>query len=337
MTTRYWAGIDIGGTKTAVVLSGGPPDILSRSEFSTLVAEGPQQAIEKMIACLKQSLSSLGIDRQALTAIGVSCGSPLDRISGVIQSPPNLSTWVDVPITSILSGEFGVPCRLENDANAGALAEHRFGAGQGTQHMIFLTMGTGLGAGIIANGQLYHGASDLAGEIGHVRLTRSGPVGHNKAGSAEGWASGAGMADYARRMIHAEELKGRPTALKAVDDNGRALTAHDVALAARAGDALASGIILTVGQRLGAIMAILIDILNPEMIVVGGLAMRLGDAILNPARKVVERESLSVAAAACRIVPALLDERIGDLAALGVAMSLEATDEPVCAEPAQSH
>ncbi len=335
--TKYWAGIDIGGTKgTAVVVSDAPPNILARLEFPTQVDLGPQQAIEQIIGGLKQCLSSVGIADRDLNAIGVSCGSPLDRHSGVIQAPPNLRTWIDVPIVSILSGEFGVPCRLENDANAGALAEHRFGAGRGTQHMVFLTMGTGLGAGIIANGQLYHGASDLAGEIGHVRLTRDGPVGHNKAGSAEGWASGAGMADYAGRMIRAAKLKRRSTLLNEVYDGGRALTAHDVADAAKAGDALANHIIRKVGERLGATMAILIDVLNPEMIVVGGLAMRLGDAIMNPARRVVQRESLAVAATACRIVPALLDERIGDMAALGVATSLEVTDDPVFAEPARS-
>jgi glucokinase len=333
MSARYWAGIDIGGTKTAVVLSAEPPQVLTRAEFPTLVAEGPRQTIEKITHSLSQALSSLGTGKHALAGIGISCGSPLDRVSGVIQSPPNLATWVNVPITSILSDEFGVPARLENDANAGALAEFRFGAGQGAQHMVFLTMGTGLGAGIIANGELYHGISDLAGEIGHVRLTRTGPMGHNKAGSAEGWASGAGMADYARKAIRAAAKKGQATTLREFSAPGRPVTAVDIARAAGAGDELARQIIRKVGEKLGETMAILIDVLNPETIVVGGLAMRLGEAILGPARRMVERESLAPSAAACRIVPALLDERIGDLAALCVALSCEADHENVCRTP----
>jgi glucokinase len=337
MKNRYRAGVDIGGTKTAVLLSCEPPEVLSRIEFPTLASQGAEQAIEKIRKSLRQLLSAPGIGAQDLVAIGVSCGSPLDRINGVIQSPPNLSTWVDVPITSILSDEFGVPAGLENDANAGALAEHRFGAGRGTQHMVFLTMGTGLGAGIIANGQLYHGASDLAGEVGHVRLTRTGPVGHNKAGSAEGWASGAGMAEYARTAVAAAERDGRFTTLREFSRDKMALTAHDVARAAQGGDALAKSIIETVGEKLGSVMAILIDILNPEVIVVGGLAMRLGEAILEPARRMVQLESLAPAVSACRIVPAVLDERIGDLAALCVAMNVEVKEEDVFPEPAGSH
>jgi glucokinase len=333
MTKKYWAGVDIGGTKTAVVLSDGPPAVLNRVEFPTLPSDGPEPVLGKIVASLRQAIEPLRAGGQSLAAIGVSCGSPLDRITGVIQSPPNLPTWVDVPITALLSEEFGVPVGLENDANAGAMAEHQFGAGRGTQHMVFLTMGTGLGAGIIANGQLYHGASDLAGEIGHVRLTHTGPVGHNKAGSAEGWASGAGIADRAKSLLTAAARTGQASSLWDFN-GGRPVTARDVAQAAQAGDELARSIIEDAGAKLGAIMAILIDTLNPEAIVVGGLAMRLGDDILQPALRVVQEESLARAAAACRIVPALLGERIGDLAALCVAMNAGGQEEHVCRKPA---
>ncbi len=322
MNNRVWAGVDIGGTKTAVVISSAPPALLSRVEFPTLPAKGPEYAIDLIQKTIHESMASCGVEPESLTAIGVSCGGPLDRVSGVIQTPPNLSTWNDVPIKKILEQEFGVPCGLENDANAGAVAEHRYGAGRGTKNMIFLTMGTGLGSGIIVNGNLYRGASEMGGEIGHLRLTRSGPVGYNKAGSAEGWASGGGMVQVAARVLAASQKRGEISSLAGTGDNARELTARDIAEAAKQGDAVARRIIQMTGKRLGEVLAILVDILNPERIVVGGLAMRLGDSLLGPARKVVKRESLAQAAAACQILPAELGERIGDVAALCVAEGL---------------
>jgi glucokinase len=200
------------------------------------------------------------------------------------------------------------------------VAEHRFGAGQGTQNMVFLTMGTGLGAGIITDGHLYHGANDLAGEVGHIRLTRTGPVGHNKAGSAEGWASGGGIAHWAAQAVARAAKNKQGTRLTKLLQSGKALTARDVGLAAQRGDRIAIGIIQSTGRRLGAVLAILVDLLNPERIVIGGLAMRLGDLLLEPARSVMRREALAPAVASCEIVPAALDERIGDVAALCVAL-----------------
>ena len=189
MGDKIWVGIDVGGTKTAVLLSSRPPEVLGRTEFATRPARGPDHALTSIRKGIHDLLSQQGVDSGAIARLGVSCGGPLDRLRGIIQSPPNLPTWDDVPIKSILEEEFKAECLVENDANAGAVAEHRFGAGQGCQNMVFLTMGTGLGAGLITDGRLYRGTNDLAGEIGHVRLTRTGPVGHNKVGSAEGWAS----------------------------------------------------------------------------------------------------------------------------------------------------
>jgi glucokinase len=312
MSTPVWAGVDIGGTKTAVVISAGPPEVSGRREFPTRPEAGPEQTIQSVVEAIRDLA---GV--QQLAGIGVSCGGPLDSAAGLIQAPPNLSTWVDVPINRILRNEFRVPCALENDANAGAVAEHRFGAGIGTRNMVFLTMGTGLGAGIIADGRLYRGTCDAAGEIGHVRLTRVGPVGYHKAGSVEGWASGGGLAKAAYAAVARAQQRGESTLLKADD-----ITAKDVAEAARAGDRVATRLIRNTGRRLGETLAILVDILNPERIVIGGLAMRMGEALLAPARQVMRREALPASVAVCEVVPAKLDERIGDLAALCVAMGI---------------
>jgi len=319
--TNLWAGIDLGGTKTAVVLSSNPPEVIFRREFPTLPEGGPDPALAAMKAHLSEMLVECGASTKALCGIGVSCGSPQDRHAGVIQAPPNLWTWVDVPIVAILGAEFGCACKMENDANAGAVAEHRFGAGRGVDDMVFLTLGTGLGAGIIANGRLYHGASDYAGEIGHVRLTPDGPVGYHKAGSVEGWASGGGIGRLAESLVAAASRNGERTLLLREVD-GPPLTARDVWTAAQAGDALAARIIHTAGEKLGETLAILADILNPRRIVIGGLALRLGDALLGPARIVMQREALPQTAGVCEVVPAALGERIGDVASLAIAMGL---------------
>jgi len=315
-------GVDIGGTKTAVIASLKPPATIDRIEFPTRPERGAEPALKLIKQGISDLLSRRRLKRTAIRAIGVSCGGPLDRIRGVIQAPPNLSTWVDIPIKAILEAEFETRCQVENDANAGAVAEHRFGAGRGCRNMIFITMGTGFGAGIITDGRLYHGANDMAGEIGHVRLTRSGPIGYYKAGSVEGWISGGGIAQVAEMAVAAGRRRGERTVLAEQLRRGKPITARDVALAAQNGDVVASLIIHSTGRRLGQVLAMLVDILNPERIVIGGLAMRLGDALLCPARNVIQREALAPSAATCEVVPAALDERIGDVAALCVAMGL---------------
>jgi glucokinase len=321
-TNKTWIGVDIGGTKTAIVLSTAPPVMQARIEFATLPEQGPERAIELIKQSIHRIIDTSRVDHGSLGEIGVSCGGPLDQAAGVIQAPPNLATWVDVPITSILSREFGLACRMENDANAGAVAEHRYGAGQGTRHMIFLTMGTGFGAGVIADGHLLSGARGQAGEIGHVRLTASGPVGYNKAGSVEGWVSGGGMAQVARLAVEAAIAGGETTILAAKQRASGVLTAKDVADAANNGDALAQRIIYDTGDRLGEALAILVDLFNPERIVIGGLAMRLGERLLAPARRSLAREALPASAEICQVVPAALGEKIGDVAAICIAMGL---------------
>jgi glucokinase len=310
---KVYLGVDVGGTKTAVILSARPPEALARIEFATLPDQGPERVLQLMVESARSLLAQHGL---GVKAVGVSCGSPLDRVKGIIQAPPNLATWVDVPIRSLLEEAFDAPCQVENDANAGAVAEHRFGAGVGTDHMVFLTLGTGLGAGIIANGSLYLGAQGDAGEIGHVRLSPTGPVGYHKAGSVEGWSSGGGIAQLATRVL---ARPGRSSRLRAVEN----VTARDVGIAAQAGDAVARSILRRSGERLGQTLAMLIDVLNPQRIVLGGLAWRMGEPFMAPMRRVMEREALPQTLRACEVVPAALGEKIGDVAAMCVAMGLE--------------
>src|SRR5882757_8804746 len=258
---KIYLGVDVGGTKTAVVVSSQPPETLGRIEFATLPEQGPERALRLIVESARSLLAEHGLAGKAIAGIGVSCGSPLDRVQGIIQAPPNLPTWVDVPIRELLEGEFQVACRVENDANAGAVAEHRFGAGVGVEHMLFLTLGTGLGAGIIAAGRLYLGANGDAGEIGHVRLSATGPVGYHKAGSIEGWSSGGGIAQLAARVLAQAKRRGERSVLPA-----EGATARDVGIAAHGGDAVALRILRQSGRRLGQALAMLMDVLNPQRI-----------------------------------------------------------------------
>jgi glucokinase len=319
---KVFLGVDVGGTKTAVILSARPPEALGRIEFATSPELGPERALQLIVESARSLLTQHGLGVQA---IGVSCGSPLDRVKGVIQAPPNLPSWVDVDIRTFLEAAFDAPCQVENDANAGAVAEHRFGAGMGTDHMVFLTLGTGLGAGIIANGSLYLGAGGDAGEIGHVRLSPTGPVGYHKAGSIEGWSSGGGLAQLAALMLARTRRASR---LRAVEN----VTARDVGLAAQAGDAVARSILRRSGERLGQTLAMLIDVLNPQRIVLGGLAWRMGEPFMAPMRRVMEREALPQTLRACEVVPAALGEKIGDVAAMCVAMGLEGKGQSLAGE-----
>ncbi|GAA3762202.1 ROK family protein [Terriglobus aquaticus] len=309
-------GVDIGGTKTAVVLCAEAPHVLWRKEFPTKPELGWEQAMDKVITLIREALIETS---QKPRRIGVSCGGPLDRETGTIQSPPNLPTWDRVPVKQILESNFKVLCTVENDANAGAVAEHQFGAGRGCRHIVFLTLGTGLGAGLVLNGRIFRGANGMAGELGHVRLTEHGPNGHGKAGSVEGWASGAGIAIQGAETVRAATAAGEQTSLASGLET---LSARDVGQALSAGDRVARRIVQQAGERLGEALAILVDIINPERIVIGGIAVRLGEELLEPARRRMHEEALPEAAAVCSVVPAELGEQIGDMAAIGVAMGL---------------
>lgn len=313
----YLAGVDIGGTKCAVALAErgvDRPRLLGGRRFAT--PHTPAAALAHAVDTLEALCAERGVRP---SAIGVSCGGPLDSQGGLILSPPNLPGWDAVDVLSPLRDRFGAPAALVNDANACALAEWRWGAGQGYRHLIFLTFGTGMGAGLILNGQLYSGAGDMAGEVGHVRLAAWGPAGYGKLGSFEGFCSGGGIAQIARRLAEAEHQMGRRPAL-CPDPAGRAeLSAERVGAAARSGDPLALRVYTIVATRLGQGLAILIDVLNPECVVIGSIYARQQALIEPELRRVLAAECLPQTLASVTIVPAGLGEQVGDFAALAVA------------------
>ncbi|HNQ22864.1 MAG TPA: ROK family protein [Phycisphaerae bacterium] len=310
-------GLDIGGTKTAVVLGDRTGCIHGRTEFATQPQRGFDATCAELLAHVDAMQRDAAAGGHSEFVVSVSIGGPLEIEAGIIRNPPNLPGWVDVPLKEILTRRIRRPVHIEHDGNAGALAEWYFGAARGARNVIFLTMGTGFGGGLILGGELYRGTTDLAGEVGHVRIADDGPLAFGKAGSWEGLCGGAGIA--------------RLAALRYPRKWNTATRTLDVAEAARAGDADALAVLDEVGRHLGRGLAILLDILNPEVIVIGSLAVRLGELVLRPAREEMQREALPGAYSACRLVPAALGERLGDVAALCAA--IRALGGPLAASP----
>ncbi len=313
-----YLGIDIGGTKCAVVAGTSDFVVLEKISFPTHTERGYKAILEEFMHQIDGMLERLHTYR--LRRIGISCGGPLDSRTGTVHSPPNLPGWDDVPIGEIFSERYGVVCALQNDANACALAEWLMGAGKGTSNMVFLTFGTGMGSGLILNNRLYSGTNDLGGEVGHIRLAPDGPVGFGKAGSFEGFCSGGGIAQLAKRIVteklNLNESVGFCPDLASVNS----LDARQVALAAQEGDAVALEIIGISARYLGMGLAILIDILNPQCIVIGSIYAR-NTALFNPfVEEVLKREAIPAALGVCAIKPAELGDAIGDYAALCVAI-----------------
>ena len=318
-------GLDIGGTKCAVILGktveDGSLKITGKKVYPTKDFPLPSAMIPVLENGMKELLDENGLSYGQLNAIGVSCGGPLSSRKGIIMSPPNLPGWDDVHVVEMLKDKYGVRTALQNDANACALAEWKFGAGMGYSNVVFLTFGTGMGAGLILNGSLYEGTNDNAGEVGHIRLESNGPVGYGKAGSFEGFCSGGGIAQLGRTMALEKLQMGKPVSFcKSIDELGT-ITAKSVAEAALAGDPLAAGIYSVCGTYLGKGLAVIIDVLNPEVIILGSIFVRSADLLKKSLEESLAKESLSAALETCKIVPAKLEENLGDYAALSVAFN----------------
>ncbi len=305
---RTVLGLDIGGTKTACVEGSVSGEILQRVEiptapFSTTFPLIVEQA-HKLIRIARNS-------HRTIAAISVSVGGPLKIKEGILINPPHLPGWHHVALKKSLMREFPeIPVLIEHDGNAGALAEFHFGVGKGRRdlkHLVFLTFGTGVGAGFILNGEILRGASDTAGEVGHWRLAEDGPLGFGKRGSWESFASGAGLVELAAQMFPRRWTPATPI--------------RELVEAMLANDAEALQVAEVAGKWMGRGLALLIDALNPQVIVFGSLGVVLGERVLGAARKVIADEALPQAAAACELLPSALGKQIGDVAALMAALT----------------
>ena len=308
-------GIDIGGTKCAVSIGkevNGILHIEKKESIPTDLSIPPLQMLEKLCVLLDGMTTEYD-------AIGISCGGPLNTLTGEILSPPNLPGWDHVKIVEFFETKYHCPAVLQNDANACALAEWRYGAGRGCNNMVFFTFGTGLGAGLILNGRLYDGACGMAGEAGHMRLADHGPVGYGKAGSFEGFCSGGGLKQLGQTYAKERLQMGKNVSFCRSNDELEDVTAKKIAECAKAGNEDALEVYRICGEKLGRGLSIIIDLLNPDRVVLGSIFCRCEDLLRPSMEEVLKRETLALSREACQIVPAKLGEQIGDYAALSLA------------------
>lgn len=307
MEDKTIIGLDVGGSKIAIVRGLSSGTVISRREIATNAEKPFQDTYLTLEKEIREVIGEVERDQESVSAISVAIGGPLKIEEGFIINPPHLPGWHGTPLKTTLEDSFNLPVFVEHDGNAGALAEFHFGAGKGARNLIFLTAGTGLGAGIIIDGKIYRGASDVAGEVGHVRMSDDGPESYGKKGSWEGWCSASGLLKLAHMRFPGKW-----------SDSMTPKEFFDIVLA---GDSDAVAVVNESGEWLGKGLSILVDVLNPDTIVVGSMGRVLGDIWLQPAREVVVRECLKESSEAVKIIPAKLGKEIGDIASLMGAIS----------------
>lgn len=332
-------GVDLGGTQIrAAVLQGAK--LLSRVSTLTGSDTTPDQVIPRMVQAVNQAIAEAETTLDQIAGIGIGAPGPLNNRTGVVYSPPNLR-WIDVHLRDIFHEHFAVPVFVENDANAAALAEYMFGAGRGTTEMVYMTISTGIGGGVIAEGRILEGIVGTAGELGHMTIDMHGPVCNcGNIGCLESLASGTAIARRANELIalgKGQELldfalthdhgdgtantKGtgaidKPTSFTPVDSSTLAATpihinARTVAQAAQAGIPLAQHIISEAAQALGFGLVNIIHIFNPELIILGGGITQIGEPLLGPAQRVVQQHAMRVPRESARIALAQLGSDVG--------------------------
>jgi glucokinase len=315
ITAEVFAGIDLGGTKILVLIAAGDGRVVGQARVATQAAQGPDAVIARIADTVRAAAADAQIEVASIRAAGVSAPGPIDTAEGVITDPPNLPGWHNVPLAKTLHERLGIPTRLENDANCQAVAEHQYGAGRGYTNLIFVTVSTGIGGGLIINDELYAGASGAAGEVGHIGVSVDGPTcGAGHVGCLEAFASGTAIARRAREMIAAGGLIR--TARMAERDPP--VSAKTVFLAGQQGETDATAIIESAGRYLGIGLASLINIFNPQAIVVGGGVANMGETLLGPAVEVARARAFAQSFTDVRILEGQLGEQAAALGAIAV-------------------
>ncbi len=305
--------VDLGGTKiiTAVVIPDG--SVVSRNYCLTLANDGTEAVINRMLSDIDAVLAKTGIKTSNLCGLVVAAAGIIDTINGVIKTSPNLPGWRDIPLRDILANELGIAVYIINDASAAALGEHRFGNGKGVDNLIYLTVSTGIGGGIIMAGELYLGTDGCAGELGHMTIEPQGPKCNcGNSGCLEVLASGTAIAKEAERRLGQGEVSA---ILTLVDGRFGDITAKTVAMAAKQGDALACQVVARTANYLGIGLANLINIFNPDVIVIGGGVSKMGEMLLKPAREVAKKKAFQMPAQTVRILRARLGDNAGIIGA----------------------
>jgi len=304
-TPTHVLGLDIGGTKLAAGVVDADGRVASFEVTATLADEGPAAGLARLFELGRRAVEAAGVPWERIDLVGIGSGGPLDAARGVLVAPPHLHGWLDVPVVALAEESLGVPAVLENDATAAAAGEHRYGAGRGTSHMVYLTISTGVGGGIVIDGRLYRGATGNGGELGHVTVDCAGRVcrGCGRRGCLEAYVSGTSIIERAREAGLAPQ------------------SASDVAEAAAAGDAAAREVWDGTTDALACGLTSIVNLFEPELVVLGGGVVNgAGEALLGPVRERVAREAMAPAAGAARIVAAELGPHVGVVGAAAIAL-----------------
>lgn len=301
--------VDLGGTKMIIALVSRNGRIIARHYRSTVAGEGPQAVIERMFDGIDYLLGENGLVPSQLSAISIAAAAIINMREGIITAAPNLPDWEDMPLKSIVAERYGTATFLINDADAAALGEHRFGAGKGLKNLVLLTLGTGIGGGIIIDGKLYTGSYGGAAEIGHMIIVEDGPeCGCGNTGCLEALASGTAIAREAKRRIG----KGEKSSLnELVKGKQYDITAEKVYLAAKDGDPLSLEVIAGAAHYLGTGVLNLVHIFSPDMVILGGSVAQMGDLLFEPVRQIVREKAFPLMAKSVQIVPARLGNDAG--------------------------
>jgi len=313
--------LDVGGTKILTAIISNEGQVMAREYCLTLADEGPEAVINRIFSAIDHLLNQRGMNLPQLYGISIAAAGAIDSEKGLITSSPHLPGWHDVPFRDIAKEKYKVNTFLINEASAAALGEHQFGVGQGVNNLILLTVGTGIGGGIIINGRLYSGVSGSAGEIGHMVVDVNGPrCSCGNTGCLEALVSGTAVAKEAIKHIRQGDRSSLTEIVRGKIEN---ITAEKVSIAAQGGDSLASEVILRAATYLGVGMVNLVNIFNPEMIIIGGGMAKMGELLLNPARQVLRERAFQLPALAVQIVPAQLGDDAGVLGAAVFAFQQE--------------
>lgn len=310
-TLDYVLGIDIGGTNLVVgaVAADGSRVVASETR-PTNPGRGTDAVINEIITMGIDALATLRteIPDAKVSGVGIGAPGPLDTRKGIVILTPNLG-WVDVPLRDRIAAGLGLPAALDNDANCAVLGEAWIGAARGATYVIGITIGTGIGGGIVLNGKLHHGAADCAGEIGHITIDLDGRLcGCGNYGCLEAYASGPAIA---RRAVERLSEGDDGALMTLVDGDLAKVTAQTVYEAAHAGDAVALDVVRDTAHYLGAGIANLLNIFNPDRVVIVGGVTRAGDSLFDPLRREVSRRAFKPAVRACQIIPGELDGMAG--------------------------
>lgn len=317
----YLLGLDIGGTKLGLSVGRESGEIVAREQTSMDGARRPEDVLADALERLKKLVRDAGASWEQIGALGAACPGPFSYEHGQFLDPPNMPTWHGFKLREWLGNNVPCPSAMMNDANATVLAEWMWGAARGANTAVYLTMSTGMGAGLIVNGQLFEGPQGLAGEIGRIRLRDDGPVGFAKRGSVEGFLSGPGMCQLAAQEAIICRQRGEASVLADRYVAHGTITTEELCDGAAKGDAAAVRVTDRIAHELGRLLAILNDVLNPEVIVLGTIGTHYPQLFIPGAMRVMIDEGVSQSAGCVRVVPSSLTHR-GDQSAIAVAVRL---------------